>query len=146
MEGLGRLLNVISVADTKGFNMRESSGVSLLVTSSGAASIAVTAASSFAGSYVAFTPANGFGQSNHWYQAAATDGTAAWTRQAAVWTTNSLTLAATTGYMSLVEIFTSQFPDPYNYLKVTCTNATLVVITHDLTVQRKPANLAKLGA
>jgi hypothetical protein len=29
---------------------------------------------------------------------------------------------------------------------VTCTNATVVAITHDLTVQRTPANLAKLGA
>lgn len=146
MEGLGRLFNAISVADTKAFSMRDCSAVALLVTSSGAASIAVTASSSFAGSYVAFTPANGFGQTNHWYQATATDGTAAWTKQTAVWTTNSLALAGTTGYTSLVEIFTSQIPDPYSYLKVTCTNATLVVITHSLVVQRKPANLAKLGA
>ncbi len=76
MEGLGRLFNAIPVADTKAFSMRDCSAVALLVTSSGAASIAVTASSSFAGSYVAFTPANGFGQTNHWYQATATDGTA----------------------------------------------------------------------
>lgn len=146
MEGLGRVFNVITTADTHGFSMAGCSAVALVVASSGASSIAVTAAKTFAGSYDNFTTANGFGQSSHWYQSTTATGTAAWTKQTSVWTTNSLALAATTAYVSVVHIFGSQMADGYVYLKATCTNGTLVVIPYDLTVGRTPANLAILGA
>lgn len=146
IEGLGRVFNVINTADTVGFSMQGSSAVSLIVKASGASSIAVTAAKTFSGSYDNFTTANGFGQTPRWYQATAADGTVGWTKQTSVWTTNSLALAGTSGYVSVVDIFGSQMADGYKYLKVTCTNGTLVVVTHDLTNQRKPANLAALSA
>jgi hypothetical protein len=149
MEGLGRVFNVISLADTVGFSMSECSAVSLVFTASGASSALFAAAKTFAGSYDAFLPASGFGQPTRWYQSAGDTGTTAWTKQTAVWTngaTASLALAGTTAYMSVVSVFGSQMADGYKYLKVTCTNATVVAITHDLTVQRTPANLAKLGA
>lgn len=146
MEGLGRVFNVITTADTHAFSMSGCSAVSLVVASSGASSIAVTAAKTFGGSYDNFTTANGFGQAAHWYQSTTATGTQAWTKQTAVWTSNSLALAGTTAYVSVVDIFGSQMADGYVYLKVTCTNGTLVVITHDLTVQRTPANLAILSA
>jgi len=146
MEGLGRVFNVITTADTHAFSMSECSAVTLVVASSGASSIALTAATTFGGSYTNFTTANGFGQTTRWYQSTTAVGTAAWTKQTSVWTTNSLALAATTAYVSAVTIYGSQMADGYKYLKVTCTNGTLVVITHDLTVQRTPANLAILGA
>ncbi|SRR5258706_7099671 len=146
MEGLGRVYNTISVASGKPFNIDQCSAVSLLVTSTGASSIAVVASKTFGGSTTTFTPANGFGQATRWYQSTATDGTAGWTKQAAVWTTNSLALAGTTGYMSVVDIFGSQIADGYKYLTVTVTNGSLVVITHDLTVGRTPANLKIMGA
>lgn len=145
-EGLGRVFNVVHTADTVGFNISECAAVTLIVKASGASSIAVTAAKTFAGSYDNFTTANGFGQTPRWYQATAADGTVAWTKQVSSWSTNSLTLAGTTGYVSVVTIFGTQIADGYKYLKVTCTNATVVAITHDLEVQRTPANLAKLGA
>src|SRR2546430_2717228 len=91
MEGLGRVFNTITVASGKQFNIDQCSAVSLVVTSTGASSIAVVAAKTFGGSTTTFTPANGFGQATRWYQSASNDGTAAWTKQAAVWTTNSLT-------------------------------------------------------
>lgn len=146
MEGLGRVFNVISLADTVGFSMSECSAVSLVFTASGASSAVFTAAKTFTGSYDNFSVANGFSQPNHWYQSTSDTGTAGWTKQTASWSTATLTLAGTTGYMSVVDIFGSMFADGYKYLKVTCTNATVVAITHDLTVQRKPANLAILGA
>lgn len=146
MEGLGRVFNVIHTADTVGFKLDGSSAVSLIVKASGASSIAVTAAKTFTGSYDAFTTANGFSQPTRWYQATAADGTVGWTKQTAVWTSNSLALAGTTGYVSVVDIFGSQMADGYHYLKATCTNGTLVVVTHDLTAQRKPANLTALSA
>src|SRR5512146_2332211 len=95
MEGLGRVFNVISVADTVGFNMDNYSAVALVVTASGASSIAVTAAKTFTGSYDAFTTASGFGHSVEWYQSTSDTGTAGWTKQTAVWTSNSLALAGT---------------------------------------------------
>ncbi len=146
MEALGRVCNIITTADTHGFSMTECSGVMLTVAASGASSIAVTAAKTFTGSYDNFTTANGFGQAAHWYQSTTAVGTAAWTKQTSVWTTNSLALAGTTAYASVVHIFGSQMADGYKYLKVTCTNGTLVAVTYDLTVQRTPANLAILGA
>lgn len=146
MEGLGRVFNVIQAADTVVFDMSKSSAVSLVVKASGASSIAVTAAKTFTGTPANFTTANGFGQTGHWYQATAADGTVGWTKQTAVWTFNSLALAGTSGYVSVVDIFGSQMATDYKYLIVTCTNATLTAITHDLTYQRKPANLAALSA
>lgn len=146
MEGLGRVFNVIHTADAVGFNLDECSAVSLIVKASGASSIAVTAATTYAGSYASFTTANGFGQTARWYQTTNSTGTTAWTKQTSVWTTNSLALAGTTGYTSVVTIFGSQMADTYKYLKATCTNGTLVAVFHDLTVQRTPANLKILGA
>lgn len=149
MEGLGRQFNVISLADTVGFSMVDCSAVTLVFTTSGAASALFAAAKTFSGSYDAFLPASGFGQPTRWYQSTSDTGTAGWTKQTAVWTnttTASLALSGTTGYMSVVDIFGSQIADGYKYLKVTCTNATVVAITHDLTVQRSPVNLAILGA
>jgi len=146
MEGLGRTHNAISVASGKPFNMEQCSAVSLLVTSTGAASIAVVASKVLGGPTTTFTIANGFGQTARWYLSTATDGTAGWTKQNAVWTTNSLALAPLTGQMSMVDIFTSQIADTFKYLTVTVTNGSLVVITHDLVVQRTPGNLVPLGA
>lgn len=146
MEGLGRVFNYITTADTVQFSLRDCSAASLIVKASGASSIAIVASQTFGGSTVTFTPANGFGQAGHWYQATAADGTVGWTKQTSVWTTNSLALAGTTGYVSVVDIFGSQMADGYDYLTVTCTNGTLSVLTHDLTYQRKPANLTALSA
>ncbi len=146
MEGLGRVFNVVHTADTVGIDMRECSAVSFIVKASGASSVALTAAKTFTGSYDNFTTANGFGQTTRWYQSTTATGTAAWTKQTAVWTTNSIALAGTTAYVSVFTVFGSQMADGYLYIKPTCTNATVVALLHDLTVQRKPANLAILGA
>lgn len=146
IEGLGRVFNVIVTADTVGFSLVGSSAVSVVVKASGASSIAVSAAKTFSGSYDAFSTANGFSQPTRWYQATAADGTVGWTKQAASWSTATLTLAGTTGYVSVVDFFGSQMADGYKYLKVTCTNGTATIITHDLTNMRKPANLAALSA
>jgi len=149
MEGLGRVFNVISLADTVGFDMSQCSAVSLVFQASGASSALFAAAKTFAGSYDAFLPASGFNQPTRWYQSTSDTGTAGWTKQTAVWTngaTASLALAGTTAYMSVVDIFGTQMADGYKYLKVTCTNATVIAITHDLTVQRSPVNLKILGS
>lgn len=146
MEGLGRVFNVVHTADTVGISLVGCSAVSFIVKASGASSVALTAAKTFSGSYDNFTPANGFGQTTRWYQTTSATGTAAWTKQVASWSTNTITLAGTNGYVSVFTVFGSQMADGYKYIKATCTNATVVAVLHDLTVQRTPANLAILGA
>jgi hypothetical protein len=147
MQGLGRVFDVVHDASGNMISMKRASSISFVVKSSGAASLAVVAAKVFGGGTTNWTTANGFGQTGFWYQSTATNGTAAWTKQTAVWTTNSIALAGTTGYTSVLTIYSSQLADLFDYIQVTGTNTTTVVaLLHDLTVQRTPPNLAKLGA
>lgn len=147
MYGHGRVFDVVHDASGNMFTLKHASAVTFVVKSSGAASLAVVAAKTFGGSTTNWTPANGFGQSTYWNQSTVTNGTAGWTKQTAVWTTNSVALAGTTGYTSTISFLTSQFADGYQYIQVTGTNTTTVVaFLHDLTVGRDPRNLAILGA
>lgn len=147
MQGHGRVFDVVHDASGNMFSLKNASAVSFIVKSSGAASLAVVAAKTFGGSTANWTTANGFGQTSWFSQQAATNGTAVWTKQTANWTTNSVALAGTTGYTSVITVYTSQFADGYDYIQVTGTNTTTcIALLHDLTVQRTPPNLALLGA
>lgn len=143
MRALGRVYNVIPGASGVGISLKDCSGIGLLAVAATTAttSLAFTAAKTFGGSYVAVTPANGFGQPGTWYQATAA-GTAAWVAETASWASNVLTIGATSGYVSYLDFLVSQLADQYDYLKVTAVNASLVAIKYDLNVQRTPANLA----
>jgi len=147
MEGLGRVFNVITNGSGVNFSMKQASAVSVVCQASGASSVAITASTAYSGGTTDnFTTANGFGQAPHWYQSTSDTGTAGWTKVASVWTTNSLALAGTTGYTSVFTIFCSQLADTFDYLNVTGTNCGVILLLHDLTVQRTPANLSLLGA
>jgi hypothetical protein len=137
MEGLGRVLDVIPIAAGKGFKFRGASAVLFVCTA--ADTFTLTAAATYAGSYT--SPGNIL---NHYYQRADTDGTHAWTRQ-----TQSASNAVVQGsaYTTAFEVLTSMIADPQAYLKVSVGGSGLVTaILHDLTVQRKAANLEILGA
>lgn len=137
MEGLGRLIDVIPIAAGQGFKFRNASAVTFVCT--GADTFTITAASTFAGSYT--SPGNVI---NHYYQRADTNGTHAWTR-----VTQSASNAVVQGsaFTTVFEVLTSMIADPQQYLKVSAAAAGLVfAVLHDLTVQRKPANLEILGA
>ena len=146
--GLGRVFNVLGVGVGNVMSVKECAAWSVIVESSGAATITVQAAKTFTGTPANWTAANGFTQPTYWYQAAAPDGTVAWTKQTASWSTATLTIAATNTYMSVIPFFGTQLADGYCYFKISASaNTTYVaVVTHDLQVQRTPANLAKLGA
>lgn len=146
-QGLGRVFDVVHDASGNMFSMKNANAVSFIVKSSGAASLAVVAAKSFGGSTTNWTTANGFGQTSYFWQQAGVVGTAVWTKQTATWTTNSVALAGTTGYTSVITIYGTQFADGYDYIQATGTNTTTVIaLLHDLAVQRVPTNLVKLGA
>lgn len=147
MQGLGRVLDVVHDASGNMFTLKNASAVTFISKASGASSIAVVAAKTFGGSTQNWTTANGYGQPGFWYQNTTVNGTAGWTKQTASWSTNTLTLAGTTGYTSVVTFYTSQFADAYQYIQATGTNTTtLIAVLHDLTVARTPVNLALLGA
>lgn len=148
MEGLGRVFNVVASADNKPFRLGEASAVTFIAVAASTAttSLTFTAAKNFSGSYDNWTTAAGFGQPDHWYQQTVGDGTVSWTKQAASWASNVLSIGATSGYVSLVHIFGAHFADGYEYINCDATNASLVAVLHDLTVQRAPVNLAKVGS
>jgi hypothetical protein len=148
MEALGRIIDVVGVASGHGISLKNASGITFIALASDTSqALAVTAAKTYGGNYDDWTTGNGFGQPDHFYQNADDDGTGAWTKETAVWTSNSVALAGTANYVAVLEIFADQLADGYEYIKVTETDCTYVVaILHDLTVQRTPANLAILGA
>jgi len=144
MEALGRVLNVVPIAAGKAISLKECTGITYVLT--GADTFSLTTATTFGGTYRAgsfFTPA--WAPIDHMYDATATDGTAVWTRVAQTAADNTGLLTA--GHSTVVEISANALPDGYTYLKMSGAAAGLVIaIVHDLEIQRKPANLVKLGA
>lgn len=137
MEGLGKAFNVIPIAAGVAVNMKNCSSVTFVCT--GADTFTLTAASTFGGSYA--TPGNII---DHYYQAAATNGTAVFTKQ-----TQSASNAVVQGsaYTTVITVTGAKLPDPKCFVKLTASAAGLVTaILHDLTVQRAPANLAAPSA
>ena len=149
-QGLGRVFNVLHDASGNMVSLKNAAAVSFIVKSSGAASLAIVAAKTYGGSTTNWTLANGFGETAFFYQEAAVNGTAAWTKQTATWTDGnptSVALAGTTGYTSVLTVYATQFADGYDYIKATGTNtSTVIALVHDLLVARTPANLPLLGA
>jgi hypothetical protein len=147
-QGLGRVYDVIAQAGGVYFSLKNANAVSFVVVSSGTSSLALVGATTYAaGTNSTWTTAHGFGQTGFWYQNTVATGTAAWTKQTSVWTTNSIALAGTTAYVGVITVYATQFADGYSYIKATGTSTTTVTaILHDLAVARTPANLAILGA
>jgi hypothetical protein len=138
MEGLGRVLDVIPIAAGQAFKFRGASAITVVCT--GNDTFTITASSTYGGSYT--SPGNLI---NHYYQRADTNGTHAWTKQTQ--TASNAVVQANSGYTTVAEILTSTISDPNAYIKVSAAASGLVtVILHDLTVQRKPANLEILGS
>ena len=132
MEGLGRIIDVVPIAAGVGISMRDCSAITYICT--GADTFTLTMSATFAGSYT--TPGNVF---NHYYQAAATNGTAAWTKQTQ---SASNAVVQASAYTTAITLLSGMIPDPQMYAKLTASASGLVTaILHDLVVQRKPANL-----
>lgn len=147
MEILGRNANVIPIAAGNAFKMRGASSAMFVCT--GSDTFTINQSSSFGGSYTPVAVIKNV------YGAAATNGTAAWTKLTYVNGANPLSAVTIgggsptiTGATCLVfHAFTSQLADPNNYLKVTVAASGLVaVFLSDLVSQRAPANLEILGA
>lgn len=138
MEALGRLIDQIPIAAGQAMKFRGASGITFFCT--GNDTFTITVSSTFGGSYA--TPGNII---NHFYQRADTNGTHAWTRQTQA--LSNAVVQANAGYTTAIEVLTSMIADPNAYIKVSAGGSGLVsAVLHDLTTQRKPANLEVLGS
>lgn len=138
MEGLGRLVDVIPIAAGNAFKFRGCSAVLFVCTGNDTFTINV-------GSVFGTVTTNPGNIITHFYQRSDTNGTHAWTKQTQ--TASNAVVQANSGYTTAFEVLTSMLSDPNDYIKVTVGASGLVTaILHDLTVQRKPANLEVLGS
>lgn len=146
MRALGRVYDVVSAPSGIDICVKDCSGIGFVAVNgtTTAAILTVVAKPSFGGSAANWTTALGFGQPNTMFTRTAN--TAAWVSRStsAAWSSNVLTVpVTTTGLISYVDFFVSQFADTYDYINVTVsgTGCTLpAAILYDLTVARIPAN------
>lgn len=136
MEALGRLLNILPVADDAYIDMRDCDNVLFLGTLAAGDTWTLTEAKTAGGgtSQVLATM-------TRWHVSATVG--AAWTlkTQAAA---STIATSASEDVM-VVEVTTAELSDGYRFLKLTSTSTGLVTaIQTDLKVQRKPANLPAL--
>lgn len=137
-DGLGRVFNIIPVADGVEVNLRDAGAVTFVCVG---ASDTYTLQESIG---AAGTPRN-LAVIERVSEATASDGSVAWVdrEQAAAATV----VAGATDVVSVFTVRADQLSDDYTHVDVTSTSTGLVyAITHDLHTQRKPSNLPALGA
>lgn len=146
MRALGRVYDVVpglAPANTITVCLKDCSGIGFVMTAlqTATATLTVSGTNKFSGgTTTTWTTANGFGQpGTYYYRSAAT---VAWTAASTSWSSNAVTLSATSGYISYLDFLVSELADTYDYIKVVAGASTTVhAILYDLTVQRTPANL-----
>jgi hypothetical protein len=131
-EALGRTVNVVPIAASRGLSLQGAGGLTFVCT--GNDTFTITVASTFGGSYA--TPGSIITKK---YTNTATNGTAAWV-EATQSASNAVTISSGTVAFYVGE---DQLPDGKTYVKVTPSSAGLVTAVYsDLDAQRTPANLA----
>lgn len=142
MEALGRLNNVIPLADATYINLKDGAGVQFICYLAAAAGDTYTLTE-------ATTAAGGSAQvlaTITRYYTSTGDGTDAWTKRTQAAASTVVTAAAATQNGMIVEVDGTELSDGFDYLKLASTGAgTVTAVLRDLTVQRAPANLPALG-
>lgn len=142
MEALGRLLNVIPLADNTYINVKGGQGVTFICYLAAAAGDTYTLTE-------ATTAAGGSAQvlaTMTRYHTSTGDGTDAWTLRTQTAASTVVTAAAATQNGMVVEVDGAELSDGFKYIKLASTGAgTVAALLHDLTAQRAPAKLAALG-
>ena len=138
MEGLGRLFNVIAIADGVLVPMKDHGAVSFVCTLAAGDTFTVTSATSAAGAGAAV-----LATVDHFYDSTGVGG--AWSKvtQAAG---STVVNNGTAGHdCSVFTISEAELPANHTHVKVASTSTgTVVAILHDLKVQRAPENLPAL--
>jgi hypothetical protein len=135
MEGLGRLYNARLSTTTAALtvSLKDCGGVTIFgtATSSGDVTFTQRTAADAGGSSLAYQVTRWYGQ---------TSGVWALTTQAA---DDAFAMNVT---LWAVEISAASLADGYKYVTASAAAGTLLLVQHDLNVQRKPANLADIRA
>lgn len=146
MRALGRVYDVVpglATANLITVCLKDCSGVGFVMTAlqTATATITVNGLTHYSGgTTTTWTTTHGFGQPGTYYYRSAS--TAAWTAASTSWSSNAVTLSATSGYISYVDFLVSELADSYDYISATAgASTTIHAILYDLTVQRTPANL-----
>lgn len=138
MDGLGRVFNVVAVADDVYVPLKDASAVSFVCHLGAGDTFTVTSATSAAGGSAAV-----LATVDHFYDSTGTGG--AWSKeeQAAA---STVVNDGTAGHdCSVFTIHESELPAGHTHVKVASTSTgTVVAILHDLKVQRAPENLPAL--
>jgi hypothetical protein len=149
MEGLGRVFNVVPIAEGLVLKFRGASAVSYVCTGADTYVISVgtdhSAAATDPGDII-----------NHYYKTLAkTDGTVKWTKYGTDGTAWATSAQASSNQFIIADaacgvatVFTSMIPDTYQYIKCDSGGGPglVMAIFHDLVVQRSPLNLEILNA
>lgn len=132
--GLGRVLNIVAVADAVYVDLKDAEAVTFVMYKSGGDTATITEATAAAG-----TGAQVLSKITDVYTSDGVGG---------VWT--KVTQAAGSAYVASADcvaftVRAEQLSDGYTFLKCASTSTGVVyAITHDLKVQRTPANLPSL--
>lgn len=135
MEGLGRLFNVVPIADTADLFVGDCDAVTYICTGNDTFTVQEHQTNGGSGTNLAVITQK--------YTNSSTAGAAAWVEatQAA-----GAAVTISSGAVAFT-VHTDQLSDGYDYLSCTASSAGLVTaILHDLNVQRAPANLRILAA
>jgi hypothetical protein len=140
VDGLGRLFNIVAVADNVYVPLRDAGAVTFVCHLGAGDTYTVTSAEDASGTGAAVLP-----KVTRFYDSTGAGG--AWTKvtQAAG---STVVNDGTAGHdCSVFTVQADQLPDTHTHIKVASTSTgTVVAILHDLLVQRAPENLPALVA
>lgn len=136
MEALGRLFNIVPTADGVEVSTRDCSAVTFVCVGGNAETFTVQESTSAAGAGAVDLPVI-----DRYYSGAGAVGATAWVLE----TPGSATAVVTTTTakpVAVIHVDVKAMSDGFDYLECTSSSTGLVyAITHDLNVQRDPANL-----
>lgn len=139
MEALGRLFNVVPVADAVEVDMQHATGVTFVCVGANAETFTVKEARDAAG-----TGAQNLACVTHYYANAGSSGANAWTRSPASGENAATAVVTTTTAAPVAAIFVgaAQLSDGFTHVRVdSSSTGTVFAILHDLRVKRTPENL-----
>jgi len=137
IEGLGRAINCVPVAESRSISLKNQQGVTFFCY--GANEIVTLKSQPTAGG-----TATNLATITRFYQSTATNGSAAWTLQTQA---AAATVTIPSGGAVAIYVDANDLPAAANYVEIVKTTSALVVaVVHDLLVQRDPANLVALSA
>lgn len=136
MDGLGRVFNVLPVANGVYVSLKLARGVAFVGTNVAGDTWTLTEARDAAG-----TGAQVLATIDRYYVSATVGSVWQQLAQAA----GSAVVSSAAQDVVVIPVFGQELSDGYTHVKLTATGAgTVVALQHDLTVQRKPANLPAL--